>query len=407
MIVDLRDTTVEDVSKTLLALREEVGAMALSRVLTLVIVTDADHLEEVHTVSRGATHMHPSRIIVLVPSRQRGPARLHSQLRVGGEAGASEVVVLKMAGELSEHAGSVVLPLLLPDSPVVAWWSHDAPDDPANDPIGALAQRRITDAEHTPNPSQTLHKRAAHYVDGDTDMVWTRTTRWRGLLAAALDQPPYAQVESVTVTGGLDSASADLLAAWLGEYLDCPVVRARTPHGTGLISARMHRHDGDIDLVRPDGLMATLSVPGQPVRRLALARRGDAECLSDELTRLDADEVFERVVTRGLARLTTVLSATEATERGDAPSLQDARALSRKLARRTTGRTSAAMVERPQPTDETSDDAVQAAVETQLRNEHRSAAPSPAEPPEAADDADPGAPAGTAKRPATRKRGGS
>ncbi len=382
MIVDLRDTTVADVSKTLLRLREDVGAMALSRVLTLVIVTDTEHLDEVHKVSRAATHMHPARIVVFVPGAKSGPARLNAQLRVGGEAGASEVVVLKTAGELSQHARSVVLPLLLPDSPVVVWWSYDAPEDPATDPIGALAQRRITDAEHTPNPSQTLHKRAKHYVDGDTDLVWTRTTKWRGLLAAALDQPPYAQVESVTVTGGLDSASADLLAAWLGEYLDCPVVRARTPHGTGLISARMHRKDGDIDLVRPDGLMATLSVPGQPVRRLALARRGDAECLSDELARLDPDEVFERVVTKGLARLTTVLSATEATERGEAPSLADARALSRKLARRTTGRTSAAMVERPEPAEETSDDAVKAAVDTQLRNEHRSAPPPAAEPPE-------------------------
>ena len=387
MIIDLRDTTVADVSKTLLRLREDVGAMALSRVLTLVIVTDAEHLDEVHKVSRAATHMHPARIIVLVPGAKSGPARLNAQLRVGGEAGASEVVVLKTAGELSQHARSVVLPLLLPDSPVVVWWSYDAPEDPANDPVVALAQRRITDAEHTPNPSQTLHKRAKHYVDGDTDLVWTRTTKWRGLLAAALDQPPYAPVESVTVTGGLDSASADLLAAWLGEYLDCPVVRARTPHGTGLISARMHRKDGDIDLVRPDGLMATLSVPGQPVRRRALARRGDAECLSDELARLDADEVFERVVTKGLPRLTTVVSATEATERGDAPSLADARALSRKLARKTTGRTSAAMVERAEPDDETSDDAVKAAVDTQLRNEHRSAPPPAAEPPEPPEDA--------------------
>lgn len=400
MIVDLHDTTIADVGRTLLQLREDVGAMALSRVLTLVVVTGPDHLEEVHKVARAATHMHPSRIIVLVPGATSGHAGLQAQLRVGGEAGASEVIVLETGGELAEHTGSVVLPLLLPDSPVVAWWSHDAPDDPANDPVGALAQRRITDAEHSSNPSDTLRRRAANYADGDTDLVWTRTTRWRGLLAAALDHPPYAQVESVTVTGGLDSASADLLAAWLGEYLDCPVVRARTRHGTGLVSARLHRSDGDIDLVRPDGLMATLSVPGQPVRRLALARRGDAECLSDELTRLDPDEVFERVVTSGLARLTTVLSATEATERGEAPSLAQARSLSRKLARRTRGRTSAAMVERSEPADDTSDEAVKAAVDSQLRNEHRSGPPPAADP---AGGREPVAP-GTPLEPETRTR---
>ena len=349
MIVDLRDTTIADVSKALLRLRDDVGAMALSRVLTLIIVTDNEHLDEVHKVSRAATHMHPARIVILLSGATSGEARLHAQLRVGGEAGASEVIVLRIAGELADHPQSVVLPFLLPDSPIVVWWSYNAPEDPAADPIGALAQRRITDAEHSQHPCASLHRRAAKYVGGDTDLAWTRTTRWRGLLAAALDQPPYTQIQSVTVTGGLDSASTDLLAAWLGEYLDCPTIRARTARGTGLVSARLHRTDGDIDLVRPDGLMATLSVPGEPTRRLALARRGDAECLSDELARFDPDQVFERVVRHGLARLTESTTATEAIERGEAPSIEEARVSSRALARDTRARSSAAMVRRPEP----------------------------------------------------------
>ncbi|HET7800227.1 MAG TPA: OpcA protein, partial [Humibacillus xanthopallidus] len=38
MIRDLTDTTTTGISKTLVRLRNEVGAMALGRVLTLVIV---------------------------------------------------------------------------------------------------------------------------------------------------------------------------------------------------------------------------------------------------------------------------------------------------------------------------------------------------------------------------------
>ena len=45
-----------------------------------------------------------------------------------------------------KHPDSVVLPLLLPDSPVVVWWPTEAPADPAEDPLGKLAQRRITDS---------------------------------------------------------------------------------------------------------------------------------------------------------------------------------------------------------------------------------------------------------------------
>ncbi len=372
MIVDLPDTTVAEVGETLRRLRADIGTMALSRVLTLVIVTDAAHEEEVHLASTAATHMHPARIIVLVQGSSTGASRTDGQLRIGGDAGASEVVVLRVFGELVDHRAAVVLPLLLPDSPIVVWWPYDAPADLAADPIGALAQRRIADAENSANPSDTLRDRARTYVDGDTDLVWTRTTKWRGLLAAVLDGPPYSQVESVTVTGGVDSASTDLLAAWLGEYLDCPVVRARTPYDTGLISARLHRTDGDVDLVRPDGLAATLTVPGQPVRRLALARREDAECLSDELARLGADDVYGRVLASGLPRLTTLLASGEAIDRGLAPSLDEARRLLRTLERQTPTRDSAAMVRRPEPDENPDDDAVQRSVDDQLRDEHRS-----------------------------------
>ena len=40
-----------------------------------------------------------------------------------------------------KHPESVVLPLLLPDSPVAVWWPADHPPDPAEDPLGRLAQR--------------------------------------------------------------------------------------------------------------------------------------------------------------------------------------------------------------------------------------------------------------------------
>ena len=75
----------------------------------------------------------------------------------------------------------MVMPLLLPDAPVVAWWPSEAPARPAEDPVGRLAQRRITDALSARNPLKAFEQRRASHVAGDSDLTWTR----RDLLAGA------------------------------------------------------------------------------------------------------------------------------------------------------------------------------------------------------------------------------
>jgi glucose-6-phosphate dehydrogenase assembly protein OpcA len=72
-----------------------------------------------------------------------------------------------------------------------------------------------------------------------------------------------------------------------------------------MVSVRLTRTSGNIDLLRPDGAVATLSPPGQPVRRITLGRRTLPECLADELHRLDPDEVYAETLTKGLALVET------------------------------------------------------------------------------------------------------
>ncbi|MDF2091904.1 glucose-6-phosphate dehydrogenase assembly protein OpcA [Knoellia sp. 3-2P3] len=353
MIVDLPSTTTKEISKKLVRLRQDVGAMALSRVLTLVLVVDERHAEEAIQVANDASHQHPCRIIAVVTGNKRGASRLDAQIRVGGDAGASEVVVLRLYGPLTRHGRSVVIPLLLPDSPVVAWWPTAAPRRISEDSIGAMAQRRITDAAEAKNPRAEMKHRAETYAPGDTDLAWTRITLWRGLLAAALDQPPYEPVLSATVTGGSDSPSADLLAAWLAQYLKCPVRRTRSRAGTGIVSVRLERRAGNIDLVRPEGDTATLIQPGQPDRTISLPHRSDAECLADELRRLDPDEVYQEVMTRGMPRLAAPSkgkTASEAVADGEAPSVVEAERTLRRLRRGARIESRSAMVEAaPEP----------------------------------------------------------
>lgn len=299
MIVDLPGTTTSAINRRLVDLRADAGAVALGRVLTLAVLVDADTAEDAIRAATDASREHPSRVLVVVRGDGDGDTGLDAQIRVGGDAGAGEVVVLGLRGELADQASAVVVPLLLPDAPIVAWWPGDAPEQPAEDAVGRLAQRRITDAAACRDPLAALATRAARYSDGDTDMAWTRTTRWRALLAAALDLPPHDPVEHATVRGAADSPSTDLLAAWLGLRLDCPVERLTAgDDGAGLHSVELERAAGTIRLARPSGSTAVLSQPGEPDHRLGLPRRGLAECLAEELRRLDPDVVYGEVVRR-------------------------------------------------------------------------------------------------------------
>lgn len=303
MIIDIPSTTTAAVNKALVDLRESGGAVALGRVLTLVIVTEDGKAEAAIEAANDASREHPCRVIVLVSATRRGGPRLDAQVRVGGDAGASEVIVLRLYGALVDHGASVTVPLLLPDAPVVAWWPGNPPADPSADPIGAMAQRRITDVAAGHQPVKGLEGRRSTYKPGDTDLAWSRTTLWRGLLAAALDQPPYEPVTAATVVGGSDSPSTDLLAAWLTVALDVPVTRARSRAGSGLVSVSLERRSGSVDLRRPDGHVATLAVTGAPERRIALPRRSTSESLAEELRRLDHDEIYAEALIKGLPRL--------------------------------------------------------------------------------------------------------
>jgi glucose-6-phosphate dehydrogenase assembly protein OpcA len=321
MNIDLTNTTASKINKALIEGRRAIGTPAVGMVLTLVIVTDEENAYDALKAASEASREHPSRTLVVIKRVSRSPrdrtsSRLDAEVRVGADAGTGETVVLRLYGEVVNHAQSVVLPLLLPDAPVVVWWPVNPPLDPANDPLGALAQRRVTDTYAAEQPVKELSARAEAYTPGDTDLSWTRITPWRSMLAAALDQVT-CEVTSVEVEGEKFNPSCELLAMWLADRLDVPVRRSASS-GPGLTAVRMGTSCGSIVLDRADGSLATLSIEGQPDRAVALQRRDTAELIAEELRRLDPDDTYASALKYGVERLAGPSS--ESAEGEDVPS---------------------------------------------------------------------------------------
>jgi glucose-6-phosphate dehydrogenase assembly protein OpcA len=295
-MIELTDTNSSEIAAEFVRARRQAGSPAMGMIMTLVVVVDEDEAEDALAVARSASREHPSRILAVVLGDRRAASRVDALVGIGSGI-AGERARLRLYGEVTKHPDSVVLPLLLPDSPVAVWWPSDAPAVPAADPIGELGTRRITDAASVPrNKAQAMLTQCQNYAPGNTDLAWTRITNWRALLAAAIDQQP-GPVLSASVTAERISPSADLLGAWLGDRLRCQVTR-RNSQGPGITAVVLTTKQGDVAVNRSDGRLATVSSPGAPDRPVALKRRDLDELLSEELRRLDPDDVYAATVKR-------------------------------------------------------------------------------------------------------------
>ncbi|AZA11482.1 glucose-6-phosphate dehydrogenase assembly protein OpcA [Corynebacterium gerontici] len=303
MIFELPNTDTREISKTLVRARETGGQVTTSRVLTLIIVAkESDDVEAITKATTEASREHPSRVILLVSGDEDATSSLDASVSIGGDAGASELVIMRLQGEVAKHLVHVVTPLLLPDTPIVAWWPSSAPVNPSEDPIGKIAQRRITDTYNDP-PADALYNRRNNYASGDSDLSWARITPWRGVVASSLDLPPHEEVHDVRVFGAAENPSVDLAAGWLANRLGVTVTRhacdmedALDEFGQSAIPVKR------VELDRPSGTMVlemqedqstlALSIPGRATALVALNRRSESDCLAEELRHLDPDIAY-------------------------------------------------------------------------------------------------------------------
>jgi glucose-6-phosphate dehydrogenase assembly protein OpcA len=289
----LWDTSGTEVVNALAAERRSAGGLTSGLALTLVVVVDERRVREAEAAATIAAAAHPCRLVVVVRA-EGGPidrSRLDAEIVVGGRLGPCEAVVLRTQGRLALHAESVVIPLLAPDAPVVTWWHSEPPARIANDPLGVVAERRVTDAAQAADPIAALQARAADYAPGDTDLAWCRITPWRTLMAGAFDTIT-STVTGATVVAPNRDPTAALMRGWLKARLGITPTAEPTEDWPRLHEVRLTLASGEeMSLARFDD-SAVLRRTGQADRDLPLIRRPLGEELAEELRRLDADQIY-------------------------------------------------------------------------------------------------------------------
>ncbi|GIG59544.1 glucose-6-phosphate dehydrogenase assembly protein OpcA [Longispora fulva] len=288
-MIALWDTTGIDVVKALAAERRSAGGLTSGLALTLIAVVDEKHVREAEAAATIAAQQHPCRLLIIVRRDVLNPnSRLDAEIVVGGRLGPCEAIVMRMHGRLALHAESVAMPLLAPDVPVVTWWHCDPPEGIAYDPLGVVADRRISDAYLSADPTLAVKQRADDYAPGDTDLAWTRLTPWRTLVAGAFEAAP-APAASIAIGAPVGDPSATLLAGWLKARLG--VTPTVTP-ASELASVAVTLANGDQMALEKHGTTAVLRRTGYPDRTLPLMARPLGEELAEELRRIDADQPY-------------------------------------------------------------------------------------------------------------------
>jgi glucose-6-phosphate dehydrogenase assembly protein OpcA len=297
LMLSLWDTTGNEVVNKLAAERRSAGGVTSGLALTLIVVTDEAQIRQVEEAATIAAAAHPYRVLIVTRGPVPGPDaatvnvkdRLDAEIIIGGRLGPCEAVIMRMHGRLALHAESVVVPLLAPDVPVVIYWHGPPPERLAYDPLGVVADRRITDVVQCKDPAGALRERAEDYAPGDTDLAWTRLSGWRSLLAGAFDTG-VPGVEAATVAGPLGDPAAALLRGWLSACLGIPVGLHTADH---LSEVRFQFSDETVMSLRNNGNgTATLSRTDVADKVLPLIRRRLGEELAEELRRLDPDQPY-------------------------------------------------------------------------------------------------------------------
>jgi hypothetical protein len=279
---DVRLGAVESALAQLRAATTAAGGPPVIRtsVMTHIAWVPEEWREQATKALAGMAERHPSRTIVLEPKPDSGKNRVDATVTLetyavpGSDRSiCSEIISLELQGTRAKAPASIVEPLLISDLPVFLRWRGEPPwGSPELDQLVRVVDRLVVDStewDDLPYPYRRLIELFERTAV--SDIAWSRTSRWRALLASLW--PDIADVASIRVHG--TQAQGNLLAGWLRSRL-----------GRDEITLEIDEHE-TLEGIDLDGKPAAFP-PGDPP--------SPSDVLSDELDRFTRDPVYEAAV---------------------------------------------------------------------------------------------------------------
>jgi glucose-6-phosphate dehydrogenase assembly protein OpcA len=262
--------------------------------LNLVVRTPSSDAaaEATETLERiGPTH--PLRAIVAVPATGGPRASVDTSCWTGSAD--RQVCSERIHVEAEPDAlPSAVLALLVPDLPVFLWWRGPLEPADAVEELAALADRLIVDSGECGLESVEAARRLSPSV---SDLAWVGLLPWRDAVAALFDGAgglkALRTLRCLEVEG--PDNEARLIGGWLRAQLGEDVGVTRSGRGRRLERVTLECGDGPYVVERPGrGRLGRAWGPDVPEHAVVLAARPRASLLTEELSRLTGDPVFER-----------------------------------------------------------------------------------------------------------------
>ncbi|MDQ6665267.1 MAG: glucose-6-phosphate dehydrogenase assembly protein OpcA [Acidobacteriota bacterium] len=318
------DTILHELSDLWVSLAKQPAegeAAGVLRACAMTLITVVDETEDPAAVSETLAelmHEHPSRAIVIRLRDTSEPvlsARVLAQcwmpFGTGRQICCEQIEITASDASLPDLA-AVVLPLTVPDLPVMLWCrSARLFRLPGFFGIAEIAQKVIVDSADFPDSVPAMRDIAEFLKGGRliADLAWTRLTRWRELVAQIFENRSYlaglARVRRLRVARER-SRGAYYLTAWLLDGLEkagCSPTLAWDRTGSTTISFESDDSGGcNVALQTEEGSNVEVRVNGL-VTHAVFAPPSDYTLLREELSIPGRDVVFEAALERALRLL--------------------------------------------------------------------------------------------------------
>ncbi|MBI5086407.1 MAG: glucose-6-phosphate dehydrogenase assembly protein OpcA [Acidobacteria bacterium] len=287
---------------------QEAGVLRACAMTLIVIVREDEDAQTLGATLAEIMHEHPNRTIVLrVGESGEVEARTAIQcwMPFGGrrQVCCEQIEIRASRGSLAA-APPVLFGLMVADLPV-AVWCKDLELASLHElrPVLKLAGKVMVDSARSEDLRSAA--RGLRALSGGpwrmADLTWARVTRWRDMIARALEGEVVAGKATVTYAGPGEPAAARYVAAWLessaGMEVKVVCEDASLPEpGTGRIKSvslgglTMRRVAPTTIRIERGGVQSTAVFP----------LWDDAKVLREELGVFGRDEQFERALARFL-----------------------------------------------------------------------------------------------------------